>query len=102
MANIEIKGMLKCDWDGDEYAKLVVAYNSTYWVHDENWGGTALADINSDYINIDGAGCWDTGISVDIPLSECGQEILDEWMESIYDEQDVDCYPDKSTFCIEY
>lgn len=102
MANIEIKGKLKCVWEGDEYAKLVVEYNGTYWVHDENLGGTALADINPDYINIDGAGCWDTGISVDIPLSECGQEILDEWMESIYDEQDVDCYPHKSTFCIEY
>jgi hypothetical protein len=41
MAEIEIKGMLKCDWDGDEYAKLVLAYNGTWWVHDENWGGTA-------------------------------------------------------------
>lgn len=102
MANIEIKGKLKCVWEGDEYAKFVLAYNGTWWVHDENWGGTALEDMNSKDIDIDEDLCWDTGISVDIPLSECGQEILDEWMESIYDEQDVDCYPHKSTFCIEY
>lgn len=102
MANIEIKGMLKCVWDNEEYAKVIVAYNDTYWLHEDNYGGTPLANINPKYINIDEDLCWNTGISVNIPLSECGQEILDEWMESIYDEQDVDCYPNKSTFCIEY
>ena len=102
MANFEIKGKLKCVWEGDEYANFVLAYNGTWWVHDENWGGTALEDMNSKDIDINEDRCWDTGISVDIPLSECGQEILDGWMESIYDEQDVDCYPHKSTFGIEY
>ena len=101
MENIKVVGLVKCVWDGEVYAKIVFVYDGRYWLHEDSYGDVKLSDVDSSCVNdIDYS--FDTEISADVPLADCGQEILDMWMEIIYDEQDVDCYPHKSTFRIEY
>lgn len=103
MENFKIAGLVKCIWDDEVYAKVVFIYDGRYWLDEDNQGDVKLADIDPSWISgHDEDYCWDTGISADVALADCGNEILDMWKESIYDEQDVDCYPLESTFCIEY
>lgn len=81
-------------------AKILFVHDGRYWIDDDNQGDVKLSNVTPSWVNDEDC-CIDTEISADVPLADCGQEILDMWMEVIYDEQDIDGYPHKSTFSIE-
>lgn len=100
----QIVALLKYYVEGELYSKYVFVHDGNYCVDAENHGNISFADcdIREDekWLNFDE--CYCLGISSDIPVSQCEQDIIDSFYGALEDEGELEYLTDLDETHLEY
>ena len=100
----QIVALLKYYVEGELYSKYVFVHDGNYCVDAENHGNISFADcdIREDekWLNFDE--CYCLGISSDIPVSQCEQDIIDSFYDALEDEGELEYLTDLDETHLEY
>lgn len=100
----QIVALLKYYVEGELYSKYVFVHDGNYCVDAENHGDISFADcdIREDekWLNFDE--CYCLGISSDIPVSQCEQDIIDSFYDALEDEGELEYLTDLDETHLEY
>lgn len=100
----QIVALLKYYVEGELYSKYVFVHDGNYCVDAENHGDISFADcdIREDekWLNFDE--CYCLGISSDIPVSQCEQDIIDSFYGALEDEGEFEYLTDLDKTHLEY
>lgn len=100
----QIVALLKYYVEGELYSKYVFVHDGNYCVDAENHGDISFADcdIREDekWLNFDE--CYCLGISSDIPVSQCEQDIIDSFYGALEDEGEFEYLTDLDETHLEY
>jgi hypothetical protein len=100
----QIVALLKYYVEGELYSKYVFVHDGNYCVDAENHGDISFADcdIREDekWLNFDE--CYCLGISSNIPVSQCEQDIIDSFYGALEDEGEFEYLTDLDETHLEY
>lgn len=100
----QIVALLKYYVEGELYSKYVFVHDGNYCVDAENHGNISFADcdIREDekWLNFDE--CYCLGMSSDIPVSQCEQDIIDSFYDALEDEGELEYLTDLDETHLEY
>lgn len=100
----QIVALLKYYVEGELYSKYVFVHDGNYCVDVENHGDISFADcdIREDekWLNFDE--CYCLGMSSDIPVSQCEQDIIDSFYDALEDEGEFEYLTDLDETHLEY
>ena len=99
-----IVALLKYYVEGELYSKYVFVHDGNYCVDAENHGDISFADcdIREDEKWLDFDECYCLGISSDIPVSQCEQDIIDSFFDALEDEGEFEYLTDLDETHLEY
>lgn len=104
MKESQIVALLKYYVEGELYSKYVFVHDGNYYVGAENHGDISFADcdIREDekWLNFDE--CYCLGMSSDIPVSQCEQDIIFSFYGALEDEGEFEYLTDFDKTHLEY